>query len=46
CYFDSFDRLRCKFDNSIGFAIVNACVNLGLLEKGPGIFDEMNVQQL
>ncbi|PWA55236.1 pentatricopeptide repeat (PPR) superfamily protein [Artemisia annua] len=31
-------------DNSVGHGIVNACVNIGLLEKAHGVLDEMNVQ--
>lgn len=31
-------------DKSIGFVIVHACVNLGLLEKAHSILDEMNAQ--
>nr|GEV48685.1 pentatricopeptide repeat-containing protein At1g69290 [Tanacetum cinerariifolium] len=29
-------------ENSAGYGIVNACVNLGLLEKAHGVLDEMN----
>ncbi|GKB15044.1 pentatricopeptide repeat-containing protein [Tanacetum coccineum] len=31
-------------ENSVGYGIVNACVNLGLLEKAHGVLDEMNAQ--
>ncbi|XP_057963218.1 pentatricopeptide repeat-containing protein At1g69290 [Malania oleifera] len=31
-------------DRSIGFGIVNACVNLGLLDKAHSILDEMNAK--
>lgn len=31
-------------DNYVGHGIVNACVNIGLLEKTHGVLDEMNVQ--
>ncbi|KAK8962649.1 Pentatricopeptide repeat-containing protein [Platanthera guangdongensis] len=31
-------------ENSIGFGIVNACIDLGFLDKAHGIVDEMNAQ--
>ncbi|XP_042491366.1 pentatricopeptide repeat-containing protein At1g69290 [Macadamia integrifolia] len=31
-----------SIDSSVGFGIVNACVNLGLLDKAHSILDEMN----
>ncbi|GKD34934.1 hypothetical protein Tco_1250443 [Tanacetum coccineum] len=31
-------------EKSVGYGIVNACVNLGLLEKAHGVPDEMNAQ--
>ncbi|KAM3357644.1 pentatricopeptide repeat-containing protein [Capsicum galapagoense] len=31
-------------ERSIGYGIINACVNLGLLDKAHMIFDEMNAQ--
>ncbi|KAL8218738.1 hypothetical protein R6Q57_022111 [Mikania cordata] len=31
-------------EKSIGFGIINACVNLGLLETAHGVLDEMNAQ--
>ncbi|XP_071715551.1 pentatricopeptide repeat-containing protein At1g69290 [Rutidosis leptorrhynchoides] len=32
-------------ENSVGYGIINACVNLGLLEKAHNILDEMNLQK-
>ncbi|TMW96945.1 hypothetical protein EJD97_006498 [Solanum chilense] len=31
-------------ERSVGYGIINACVNLGLLDKAHKIFDEMNAQ--
>ncbi|KAM7251251.1 hypothetical protein ACFE04_023134 [Oxalis oulophora] len=31
-------------DNSIGYGIINACVNLGMLDKAHSILDDMNAQ--
>ncbi|KAI3730702.1 hypothetical protein L1987_61876 [Smallanthus sonchifolius] len=31
-------------ERSVGYGIINACVNLGLLEKAHGVLDEMNAQ--
>lgn len=31
-------------EKSVGYGIINACVNLGLLEKANNVLDEMNVQ--
>ncbi|KAJ0552224.1 putative tetratricopeptide-like helical domain superfamily [Helianthus annuus] len=33
-----------KVETSVGYGIINACVNLGLLEKAHSVLDEMNAQ--
>ncbi|KAF3620845.1 Pentatricopeptide repeat-containing protein [Capsicum annuum] len=38
------ESLSVIVERSIGYGIINACVNLGLLDKAHMIFDEMNAQ--